>query len=46
MKVYHGSYTAVEVIDLTKCEPRKDFGQLSDEATKLYQKPWQEIRWK
>jgi hypothetical protein len=27
MKVYHGSYTAVEEIDLTKCEPRKDFGQ-------------------
>jgi hypothetical protein len=27
MKVYHGSYTAVEEIDLTKCEPRKNFGQ-------------------
>jgi len=27
MKVYHGSYTTIEQIDLSKCEPRKDFGQ-------------------
>jgi hypothetical protein len=27
MKVYHGSDTFVEIIDLTKAKPRKDFGQ-------------------
>jgi len=27
MKVYHGSYMKIETIDLTKCQPRKDFGQ-------------------
>ena len=27
MKVYHGSYTAISVIDLSKCEKQKDFGQ-------------------
>ena len=27
MKVYHGSYTAISLIDLTKCEKHKDFGQ-------------------
>ncbi len=27
MKVYHGSYTAIEEIDLSFCEPGKDFGQ-------------------
>lgn len=27
MKVYHGSYTAISVIDLSKCEKHKDFGQ-------------------
>ncbi|MDR3236337.1 MAG: DUF3990 domain-containing protein [Prevotellaceae bacterium] len=27
MKVYHGSYLKIEDIDLSKCEPRKDFGQ-------------------
>jgi hypothetical protein len=26
MRVYHGSYTAVVEIDLSCCEPRKDFG--------------------
>ncbi|MDR3094221.1 MAG: DUF3990 domain-containing protein [Bacteroidales bacterium] len=26
MKVYHGSYTPVVEIDLSHCEPRKDFG--------------------
>lgn len=25
--LYHGSYTAVTIIDLTKCRPGKDFGQ-------------------
>jgi len=27
MKVYHGSYTEIEKINLTKCLPQKDFGQ-------------------
>jgi len=27
MKVYHGSYTAISLIDLSKCEKHKDFGQ-------------------
>jgi hypothetical protein len=27
MKVYHGSYTAISFIDLSKCEKHKDFGQ-------------------
>jgi len=27
MKVYHGSYTAIHEIDLTKCVPKRDFGR-------------------
>ncbi|GHT47405.1 hypothetical protein FACS189440_07800 [Bacteroidia bacterium] len=27
MKVYHGSYMAIYNIDLSKCEPQKDFGR-------------------
>jgi len=27
MIVYHGSYTEIKKIDLSKCEPRKDFGK-------------------
>ena len=27
MKVYHGSYTVISLIDLSKCEKHKDFGQ-------------------
>jgi len=27
MKVYHGSYVKVDKIDLSKCEPNKDFGR-------------------
>ena len=27
MKVYHGSYTEIDVIDLSLCETGKDFGQ-------------------
>jgi hypothetical protein len=27
MKVYHGSYKEIEIIDLTKCKPHKDFGR-------------------
>jgi hypothetical protein len=27
MKVYHGSYTVISIIDLSKCEKHKDFGQ-------------------
>jgi hypothetical protein len=27
MKVFHGSDTAIEVVDLTKCKPGKDFGR-------------------
>jgi hypothetical protein len=27
MRVYHGSYTAVTTIDLSKCEPKRDFGR-------------------
>jgi hypothetical protein len=27
MKVYHGSYIRIDTIDLSKCNPRKDFGK-------------------
>jgi hypothetical protein len=27
MRVYHGSYTKIEKIDLSKCKPNKDFGK-------------------
>ena len=27
MRVYHGSYTQIDEIDLSKCEIGKDFGQ-------------------
>ena len=27
MKVWHGSYTRIETIDLSKCKPKKDFGK-------------------
>ncbi|GHT02092.1 hypothetical protein FACS189421_14630 [Bacteroidia bacterium] len=27
MRVYHGSYTKIDKIDLSKCAPNKDFGQ-------------------
>jgi hypothetical protein len=27
MRVYHGSYTKIEQIDLAKCQPNKDFGR-------------------
>jgi hypothetical protein len=27
MQVFHGSYTDIDVIDLSKCVPNKDFGQ-------------------
>ena len=27
MRVYHGSYTEIVAIDLSKCEKNKDFGQ-------------------
>jgi len=27
MRVYHGSYTPIQEIDLSKCEIGKDFGQ-------------------
>ncbi|MCL2597848.1 MAG: DUF3990 domain-containing protein [Paludibacter sp.] len=27
MRVYHGSYTEIQEIDLSKCEIGKDFGQ-------------------
>ena len=27
MRVYHGSYTRIVEIDLSKCEPQRDFGQ-------------------
>ena len=27
MKLFHGSNTAIEVVDFTKCRPYKDFGQ-------------------
>ena len=27
MKVYHGSYTKIDEIDLTKCELNRDFGR-------------------
>ena len=35
MKLYHGSYTKIEEIDLTKAKPFKDFGK-GFYATKLY----------
>jgi len=28
MKVYHGSYTAIDEIDLNRCEVGKDFGKV------------------
>jgi hypothetical protein len=27
MRVYHGSYTRVDEVDLSQCSPNKDFGQ-------------------
>ncbi|MDR0842320.1 MAG: DUF3990 domain-containing protein [Acidobacteriota bacterium] len=27
MNVFHGSYIDIEEIDLSKCQPNKDFGQ-------------------
>ena len=27
MIVYHGSYTEIKQVDLSQCEPNKDFGQ-------------------
>jgi len=36
MKVYHGSYTAIDEIDLNRCEVGKDFGQ-GFYVTKLYE---------
>jgi len=27
MKVYHGSYTEIKAVDLSQCEPYKDFGK-------------------
>jgi hypothetical protein len=27
MKVYHGSYTKIDKIDVSKCENRRDFGK-------------------
>ena len=27
MKVYHGSYTCIDTIDLSKSKPQKDFGR-------------------
>ena len=49
MRVFHGSYTMVSEIDLTKGRNNLDFGnsntfsQLAKESTKLYKMPWQEI---
>jgi len=41
MQVYHGSYTAIDRIDLSKCIPNKDFGQeiyemLKQEISNIY----------
>ena len=36
MKVYHGSYAKIDKVDLSKCEPRKDFGQ-GFYVTKFYE---------
>ncbi|KAA6332624.1 hypothetical protein EZS27_018888 [termite gut metagenome] len=36
MKVYHGSYLKIDKIDLTQCEPRKDFGR-GFYVTKIYE---------
>jgi hypothetical protein len=27
MKVFHGSYTEIESVDLSKCQANKDFGR-------------------
>ncbi|GHT77855.1 hypothetical protein AGMMS50262_19860 [Bacteroidia bacterium] len=27
MRIYHGSYTKIDKIDLSKCAPNKDFGR-------------------
>ena len=42
MKVYHGSYTEIKTVDLSQCEPYKDFGK-ADISTELYLKPWTKI---
>ena len=42
MKVYHGSFVAIEEIDLNYCEVGKDFGK-GFYVTKLYKKQWTEI---
>jgi hypothetical protein len=36
MKVYHGSYTKIDSIDLSRCEPNKDFGE-GFYVTKIYE---------
>ncbi|MDR1919237.1 MAG: DUF3990 domain-containing protein [Tannerellaceae bacterium] len=36
MKVYHGSYTKIDSIDLSRCEPNKDFGK-GFYVTKIYE---------
>jgi len=38
MKVYHGSYTAIENIDLSKSQRGKDFGIIETEAVNIYYK--------
>jgi hypothetical protein len=44
MRVYHGSYLIIENIDLTKCQPNKDFGK-GFYVTKFYPhaKNWAQI---
>jgi len=37
MKVYHGSYTEIDVID------KNTYTQLANESTEFYKKTWQEI---
>jgi hypothetical protein len=43
MRVYHGSYLKIFQIDLSKCEPRKNFSELSNLKTDFYQKSWQGV---
>ena len=49
MKVYHGSYTAIDEIDINEIEATdryytsNTYTQLADETTEFYKKDWTEI---
>jgi len=46
MQVFHGSYTEIHEIDLTKCQANKDFGRgfyVTKFANESTEKEWQKI---